>query len=84
MTTLNAIKEMSKHGAVRQSGNFYSVTIGSDVVEVLDHHGVADCILVRGVNERDDPRSDYFAGTYFPSLRSAIRCALLTLPEVTA
>lgn len=78
MKTSNAIKKLEKAGAKVELlwKNKYSAQFKSHVVEFINQDGSAICIIVRNKNDHDDIMTDYHAGTFFSSIKSAIEFAV--------
>jgi hypothetical protein len=76
MTTQNAIKALAKYGVVENyDHNLYRTRIGNYLVSFVDQDGRAGCFQTQRVGEVSDIRSDYFPGSYWNSLKSAISYA---------
>jgi hypothetical protein len=87
MTMRNALRSLAKHGDVHQSSRSQaSVRIKNEIVEVLagrmgpsftDEEIDESQVIVRwrSANDHDDIQSDYFAGVFMPSLKSALDAA---------
>ncbi len=83
MTIANAVRTLAKHGEVKHYGGnpetwngFWFVEIGTDAVEVFSCGQGPDREAVISVRSATH---DGCGATFFPSLRSAIRCASRTM-----
>lgn len=80
MKTLNAIKRLNRRGfsVLQEPCRITAEKDGYRRIIELHCNAGADfvgAIKVRSRNDRDDPLSDYIAGSYFPSLAKAIQFA---------
>ena len=80
MKTQNAIKILSKLTNFKDKGHIISAEIGSRTIEVsiynrTDEGGFVGAVKVRHTEDHSDPRMDYFAGSYVPSLKKALKLA---------
>ena len=78
MTVKNAIKKLSKLGEVHVNGvNEHYVFYKGHVISFFPNGSAAPennitCEHVKRVGEKDDPNSDYLAGSFFDNLTQAI------------
>ncbi len=77
MKTVNAIKKLERNGfEVRHNDNSqWWADKDGERISWIDQKGVVHALCSKRVAERDDPQSDYFAGVYPSSLKSAIEMA---------
>ena len=77
MKTVNAIKKLERNGfEVRHNNNSqWWADKEGERISWIDQKGVVHALCSQRVAERDDPQSDYFAGAYPSSLKSAIEMA---------
>jgi|GEM_PF-3158506 len=76
--TSYAIKRLAKYGEVEhlEGSGLYTCTFNEVVIQFYDQDGEAICIRAHRVDERDDPYTDYFAGSYYDNISQAINRAL--------
>jgi ribosomal protein L37AE/L43A len=73
-----AIKRLSKYAPVENSegSGLHTCVFNEVVIQFYDQDGKAICIRARRQDERDDPYTDYFAGSYYDNISQAITRAL--------
>jgi len=76
MTYKNAINKLKKgQYKIHVNDGRVSAIKNDGVIEFIkyDSSGKIDCIRVRGVNDKDDIMTDYFAGTWCDNLTQAMK-----------
>lgn len=78
MIIKNAIKKLSKLGKIERNEHEAWITLNNRVISFMangrwDDNSNIVCINVRGINDQDDPTTDYSAGSFYPTLASAIK-----------
>ena len=72
--TCNLIAKMQRHGLhVERLDSQWSARTGGHQLSIIDQDGEAIAIHVQRLDERADPTTNYYPGSYFPSLVSAMR-----------
>lgn len=78
MQLQNAIKKLASVAVVNNNGCQYYADLNGQVVSFCENGGgsnTAICFHVKRKGEQSDSMSDYFPGSYFPTLTSAIKSA---------
>ena len=79
MLVTNAIKKLSKYGAVEDSSSLVWLEKDGQVVEVRRNGGdlsdMVASIKVRGSNDHSDSMIDYSSGVFCDNISQAIRIA---------
>jgi hypothetical protein len=80
MTVANAIKKLAKLGPVGHTGNQYWIKLNGMIVSFRTNgedrpDNSITCEHTQRVGDEDDMQSDYFAGSYWPTLTAAIKYA---------
>lgn len=75
MKTKSLLRALEKAGVgpVASNGRQFYARFGGRVISWYDQDGEAIAVSVRSENDRDDPQSDYFAGSFTPTLKTALR-----------
>ncbi len=73
-STSYVVGQLSRYGDVQQDGRGkYWLQHSGYTVSVIDQAGEALCIRVRHSSDKDDLLTDYFAGSYFSSIKKALK-----------
>lgn len=76
MTTAYAIKTIEKATSLKvftNNNHNYKVTNDTNKLTWIDQAGEVTCLHVMGVNEQSDPMTDYFPGSFYETVKSALR-----------
>lgn len=75
MLTKNLIKAVEKSPTligIRHNNGNHTYYNNHNIMEIIDQEGEAINVYIRRKNQHDDIQSDYFAGSFYHSIKSAL------------